>query len=315
MPSKPKYNNDEYRIMITEFFGEIFYLPELSYGTKIQKIRQYVEIILRRILNYPCDNNIEIGNEYTIEKLDKNGFTEPLFRDALEYIRRVGNERTHTKWRKVAEEMEFQDVLDSLFNIYGYLFYKFFKKYPFGSNMAVISAFSCLPPIIRHITLSELYKDEPNNTIIIEKLVLAKLKAFDLETADTWLEKNKDVLIDIYPEFDSEDLKQLILKFGIENAYSIATACQTDLYTACKSKIRSLDKTLDSKPLYKDFETAKAYYKEHGIVEGETPDVAEFNDLMEFVYIGRRTNEIAIARIPEENYLINQIIIYPMQGR
>ncbi len=87
MANHPRYNNEEYKNLITEFFGEIFYLPGLSYGTKVQKLRQYTEIILRRLLNYRCDKNIELGNEYTLDNLDRAGFTEPLFRDSLEKIR------------------------------------------------------------------------------------------------------------------------------------------------------------------------------------------------------------------------------------
>ena len=172
MARGPLYNNNAYRSLIKEFFGDIFYLSELSYGTRVQKLRQYTEIILRRLLNYPCDKNIEIGNDRTIDRLDKDGFTEPLFRDSLEKIRATGNERTHTRYRQVASEEEYLEILDSVFNLYGYLFYRYFKKWPFGTNKEIISSFSCLPPIIRHITLSVLYDDDPSNPDIVEKLVL-----------------------------------------------------------------------------------------------------------------------------------------------
>ena len=311
MANHPRYNNEEYKNLITEFFGEIFYLPGLSYGTKVQKLRQYTEIILRRLLNYRCDKNIELGNEYTLDNLDRAGFTEPLFRDSLEKIRATGNERTHTKYRHIATEAEYQEILDNVFNIYGYLFYKYFKKWPFGNNKAIMSAFSCLPPIIRHIALSALYDDDPQNPDIVDKLVLAKLKAFDKETADAWIEEHKDSLLGMSVSPNSDFLKQLIAAVGEEAAVALAATMPHSMYDACKEKIQTVDTALKSKPLYSDFESAKSYYEQYGIVEGTSQEVAEFNDLMEFVYIGRRKNEIEIAAIPEDNYIISQIVVIP----
>ena len=58
---------------------------------------------------------------------------------------------------------------------------------------------------------------------------------------------------------------------------------------------------------YDSFETALKYYKENGIVEGDTSDVKEFNDLMAFVYIGRKEAEEQIASLDESQYIINSI--------
>lgn len=301
------YNNEEYRSLIIEFFNDSIY-SSTSPGTKIQKIRQYTEIVLRRLLKYPCNKNIEIGNDQTIEKLDSAGFTEPLFRESLENIRKIGNERSHTKWRKTASDEEYQEILNCLLNVYGYLFYKFFKKWPFGTNKSILSAFSCLPPIIRHITLSALYDDEPDNPIIVDRLVLAKFKSIGRKTAEEWLETHKEQLQNLPAfEIDSDDLKQLIDVVGVEAAYNFLSNHLQNVYDACKEKIQKLDDNSYSKPMYSDFETAKSYYEKYGIAEGTSPDVVEFNDLMEFVYIGRRKNEEIIACIPENNYIINQI--------
>ena len=303
------YDNIEYRNLITEFFGDIFYLPGQSYGTRIQKLRQYTEIILRRLLHYPCDKNIEIGNDRTIANLERHGFVEPLFRSSLEVIRSTGNERTHTKYRQSATKEEYLEILNSVFNLYGYLFYRYFKKYPFGKDEEIVSAFSCLPPIIRHITLSALYDDVQDNPYVVEKLVLAKLKAFDKNTADAWIEEHKEGLLRIAVGLDSDNLKALIATFGEEAAITLAATMQEDMYSACKKKISLIDAALDSKPLYSNFETAKRYYEQHGIVSGTSQEVIEFNDLMEFVYIGWRINEAEITAIPEENYIISQIVV------
>lgn len=101
-------------------------------------------------------------------KLNKRGFTEPLFRSSLEIIRINGNERGHSRLTEVTTEDEYKEVLNSVFNLYGDLFYRYFKKWPFGVNTEVMSAFSCLPPIIRHIALSALYDDDLSNPNIVD---------------------------------------------------------------------------------------------------------------------------------------------------
>ena len=50
--------------------------------------------------------------------------------------------------------------------------------------MEVIHHFSLLPPIIRYLTLEYLHNKYPENTMIIDKLSLAILKAFDKEHAE-----------------------------------------------------------------------------------------------------------------------------------
>lgn len=39
--------------------------------------------------------------------------------------------------------------------------------------------------------------------------------------------------------------------------------------------------------LYNDFESAMPFYQEAGIVNGVSPEVKEFNSIMEFLYLGR----------------------------
>lgn len=305
-----KYNNEEYRDLVNEFLGEAFYLPGLSYGTKIQKIRQYTEIIIRRLLNYPCDKNIEIGNTFTQDNLSKCGCNENWFRDALEVIRSGGNERTHTKWRRVAQEEEYERILNALFDLYGYLFYRYFKRYEFGSNPDIVTAFSILPPIIRHITLKALYQDMPSNTWVIEKLTLAKIKSFSIEEASRWVEENKAFLL-LQPAQDLLELKNhLATIMGEEMAAITVAGMPQNMYEFCCSKLKTVGASIAaSGPLYSDFETAKAYYTKHGIVSGSTKPISEFNDLMEFVYMGRREKELQIVQIPEDDYLINQVVI------
>ncbi len=59
---------------------------------------------------------------------------------------------------------------------------------------------------------------------------------------------------------------------------------------------------------YSNFEEALYYYRQYGILSGETKDVIEFNDLMEFVYIGRKACEKEIEKIPECACVLSKVV-------
>lgn len=279
------YNNEEYNDLIKILINDAFYVNGVSYDTRIAQIRKYTEIIIRRLLNYPIKYDLTIGHLNTKKSLDDMGYTEALFKNALKGIQKPGNDRTHTKVTQIATEEEYNKAVENLFDLYGYMFYKFFKNYPFGSNMAIITAFSILPPIIRHITLNELYHDNPNDELIIDKFFMAKIKAFDKARAIQWTEQNKT------------NLEQIINPFS------------GNMYEICQNKAELLGNVLVQKgPLYRDFEEAVIYYKLHGIVEGNSEDVKEFNSLMEFVYIGRKEREREIELVDEAKYLIDRLV-------
>ena len=50
---------------------------------------------------------------------------------------------------------------------------------------------------------------------------------------------------------------------------------------------------------YSDFESAMPYYKQSGLVQGDTEDIKEFNDIMEFLYMGRRERELLCSSIDD----------------
>lgn len=283
--SMSKYNDAEYQSMIDIIFHDSFY-ADVSFDTKIEQIRKYTEIIIRRLLRYDPDKFLTLGHENTIRQLDNKGFTEPFFRNSLEKINSIGSHRTHTQKREPAEKSEYDEVLESLFNLYGYLFYKFFEKFKFGNNLYIVSSFSLLPPIIRHITLEQLFVLDQNNTIVLEKLVLSKLKAFDYENADKWLESNSELLKSIQPNGFKEQKRKLEEIFGEQRAKEIIASAGDNMYVILKNKIGPMKGSIIY-PQYKDFETALFYYHEKGIVPGNSKEINEFNSLMDFVYMGR----------------------------
>ncbi|WP_318066253.1 hypothetical protein [Clostridium boliviensis] len=44
--------------------------------------------------------------------------------------------------------------------------------------------------------------------------------------------------------------------------------------------------------VYNDFEGVLIYYKQYGKVDGEISEVLEFNSIMEFLYLGRKSKAI-----------------------
>ncbi|MBS6194811.1 MAG: hypothetical protein KH828_04455 [Clostridiales bacterium] len=42
---------------------------------------------------------------------------------------------------------------------------------------------------------------------------------------------------------------------------------------------------------YSDFESALPYYRQVGRVQGTAPEIQEFNDIMDFLYMGRKERE------------------------
>ena len=62
------------------------------------------------------------------------------------------------------------------------------------------------------------------------------------------------------------------------------------MYDLCYDEIIRLGGEIEKKGnLYIDFDESIDYYKRGGIVEGETLEIQEFNSIMEFLYLGRKS--------------------------
>lgn len=208
--------------------------------------------------------------------------------NSIETIRKIGNSSTHTTNIKEVTKEEFDTVVESLLNLYAYLLIDYFERHPFGSNPAVMSSFSILPPIIRYITLEQLYEQNPDNIDVIDKLSLATLKAFDQVKAIDWVNSKREKLI--LMNSTTDEFRQGIIEiFGEEIADSILCSTTTNMYESCMKKIYSVSELIETKGLlYHDFESAISSYKESGILRGNNPEIQEFNSIMEFLYLGRR---------------------------
>ena len=280
-----KYTDEAYKEAIAVVVSDIHY-SNASYTSKIANIRRYSEIIIRRLLGYDTEKQLTLGHHVTQDKLRKKGFTEKLLIDAVTSINEDGSDRTHTQVIPIATKEEYEKAVSNLFDLYAYLFVVYFKRNPFGSNHEIMKAFSILPAEIRCSALLCLYDLYPDNIHIVDKLVLAMVKARGLAAADAWIEEHKEHLELLSPEFSSSDFMKLIEKHGVVVASSIATEMTKNMYDTAKEKARIIGATYA--PLYTTMEEALSYYKTSGIIPGSTEEVTEFNELMHFVYLGRK---------------------------
>ncbi len=280
--------NNEYSTLASDLIKDAFYLDDRSKRGAIATIRTYTEIIIRRILNLQKTQKMTIGDHKIKTELRNISNNNKMFMDALEKIQQVGNIATHSQIDKIIGEEEFNKVVDSLMDVYAYLFVNFFDEFEFGSNLEIVSAFSILPPIIRYKALNNLYEKYPDNLMIIDKLSLSILKAFNSEIALNWVEEKKDIL-EIKPTMSKKVGWEIVLKHGYDYFKVIEQNSPKNMYILCKERLINVSQTISNRGLlYDSFETAISLYKERGTVQGVSEDVLKFNSLMEFIYLGRR---------------------------
>lgn len=297
-----EFNNSTYEALVKDLINDAFYLEARSRRGTIATIRQYSEVIVRRILNLSNEDFVTLGNKNILSAIKEQSQNNPLLLSALSIITNIGNKCTHTQSTEGITEEDVNDVINSLFELYSYLLINHFEKYEFGSNMEIVSSFSIIPPIIRYITLKYLNDIYPENIMIIDKLTLAILKAFDKEKAIYWIEQRKETLRNT-PSVSKKAEQELEVKMGKDLA-SFIIAQAPNMYDLCNERIRRVGNMLEQNgKLYDDFEGAIDLYYEKGIVQGDATDVLEFNSIMEFLYLGRksRRNELLQER---DSYLV-----------
>lgn len=283
------FSNQAFKTLVSDLINDAFYGTRSHRGT-IAIIRQYSEIIVRKILDYSNEERVTIGCKNIHKALKEKSNNNPLLMTSINKIQEVGNKCTHTQQIENITDKCVDDCLKSLFNLYAYLLIEYFENYRFGRNVEVMSAFSILPPIIRYIVLDYLYAHQESNLHIIDKLSLATLKAFDKEQAKIWIESKKDKLSRM-SSVSEEGFLSLKQKIGIHSAELIMNDAP-DMYVLCMDRLNTVSSIIEEKGLlYNDFEGAIDLYKEKGILEGETEELIKFNSIMEFLYLGRRPKQ------------------------
>ena len=283
--SENNFNNESYRALVSDLINDAFYLEGTSRRGVIAKIRQYAEVVVRRILDLSPNETVELGNGKLQHKIkEKNN---PLLLRAVKDINKIGSECTHTKSIREISEDDVTNTINRLFDLYASILIEYFTKYEFGTNLQVVSSFSILPPIIRYITLNYLYDKNPNNLMVIDKLALVLLKALNKDAAINWLEERKEVL-EKMQSVSPDAHKAIIEKYGEEYAKLLCENAP-NMYELCVERVNSVANVLDKRGiLYDDFESAITIYQKNGIISGSSPEIKEFISIMEFLYLGRK---------------------------
>ncbi len=283
-----EFNNETFTALVDDLINDAFYNQDGSARGKIATIRQYSEVIIRKILNLSNQEFVTIGNRNIIQQLSEKSDNNQLLLNSLEVIKNDGNDCTHTQKVSIITEDDLNRCIDSLFNLYAYLFVSYFEKYEFGKNDRILKSFSLLPPIIRFIALEFLYKRHKNNITIIDRLTLAILKAFDKKSTLVWIEEEKEHLqgLDTVTKNAYQEMKK---RDGEYLADLIVANSPKNMYVLSKDKISEVSERIEEDgKLYDNFENALPFYKEKGHIIGDTDEIKEFNSIMEFVYLGRK---------------------------
>ena len=303
-----QFNNSEYEAMVKDFLGDTFY-TETSYRGKIATLRSCAEVIVRKLLDLKPKQKMTLGN-FKIEKKIKelpNIPNSDIVLNAIGIINSTGSDYTHTQKTNEATKDEFNNAVNSVMDLLSVLLINYFEKYEFGTKNEVMYSFSILPPIIRYKVLSALYEKYPNNISLIDKLVLSILKAFNTDTAILWVEERKEVLNKL-KTISEKAVNEISENMGSIAAIQIQNALHSNMYELCKYKIFEVGKIIAAKGcLYSNFESALPIYKENGILPGDEPEIVEFNDIMNFLYLGRKENLIDLPK-DSNSYIIMNFI-------
>lgn len=284
------FRNEAYNDLVSDLILDAFYIDRPNRG-KIASIRQYAEVVIRKILDLSESDKVTLGERTIVNKLKELSDDNQFLLSSIDTIRLVGNKCIHTQEIGPITEQDVLNCIDSLFKIYASLFVLYFKKYKFGTNNEVMSAFSILPPIIRYLVLNELYQENSDNLSIIDKLSLVLLKAFDKDKALSWIETRKEKLSQTLP-YTEEWIEYLKNTQGEFVARQIINNAPKNMYVVCIDRISEVEQIIKKNGLlYNNFEQAKQLYLDKGTLAGNEYEILEFNSIMEFVYLGRKMEE------------------------
>ena len=259
-------------------------MQPVSYEAKINRLREYTEAIVHYLLDDTAHKTLTLADSSLQSLLDQKGFTEPMFRDSLDTIRKTRNKYSHTTDINITKD-DYEQVLDSFFNIYAYLFVNFFKQHSYEDCNSARKIFNAIPPIIRFLTFEELDKTDPGNEEIITQFVYAHYLSFDYDQTMSWLEDHKEALSNVYPLFFRNRPRMLASYIEEQKRRGI----HRSLYDRLKDLIRQFDSFRThkgSKNISLSFEEALKFYENRQYASEQTEEATEFNRLMFFVFEG-----------------------------
>lgn len=301
------FDDNEYEKMIGDLINDTFYVNNSKRG-KIKGIRQFSEVLVRKVLNIGSSRMLMLGRlrepGFTSSGLRTGGAKEELDLLSLqrknellaivEDIRPLGNEGTHTGHVEEFTDEELSKVINGLFDLYAFLFIDYFLEFPMIllSPAEVMHDFSLLPPIIRYKVLNYLYKKNPNLQIS-NRLCLAIIKTYGKSEAYRWLDQEKMVLKSLKYPSDIEIMEYTMLR-GEEikpgfYKVNLMLSNYNNVYDLLVDKVKDIRTSInESGKMYSNFEEAKRYYQNNKH-EDSTEELSRLHSLMDFVYLGRKS--------------------------
>ena len=289
------FNIFEYEQMIGDLIHDTFYVGLTKRG-KIKGIRQFSEVIVRKILNIGSDTHFTLGKAEHMEQFKKLSEDRKVYLKAsIEKIRPLGNDGTHTQHTEEFSDAELNQVKDGLFDLYAYLFIDYFLKYPIEllSPQGVLYDFSLLPPIIRFKTLKYFY-DKDANLQIANRYCLSIIKTYGKKQALEWLKLEKSKLLSIpYPT--NEEIREYYIETGLKVSpnkilVNLQLGNYNNVYDLLIDKIED-DRTSmnESGKMYSQFEEVKKHYIKNRS-KNSNKELNDLHEIMDFVYLGRKEN-------------------------
>lgn len=109
-----------------------------------------------------------------------------------------------------------------------------------------------------------------------------------MDGALQFVENEKEFLVAHQMPYSSDDMKFKIMLYGGENITTVMKEMQETIYDYFLREIPKVRLLGEISLPYTTFEAAKKFYLENGIIEGDSPEIIEFNSLMKYRYTGIR---------------------------
>ena len=271
------FNIFEYEQMIGDLIHDTFYVGLTKRG-KIKGIRQFSEVIVRKILNIGSDTHFTLGKAEHMEQFKKLSEDRKVYLKAsIEKIRPLGNDGTHTQHTEEFSDAELNQVKDGLFDLYAYLFIDYFLKYP-----------------IELLSPQGVLYDKDANLQIANRYCLSIIKTYGKKQALEWLKLEKSKLLSIpYPT--NEEIREYYMETGLKVSpnkilVNLQLGNYNNVYDLLIDKIED-DRTSmnESGKMYSQFEEAKKHYIKNRS-KNSNKELNDLHEIMDFVYLGRKEN-------------------------
>lgn len=300
-----KFNNIEYSDLISELIGETNYM-NISNRSKMARMRDFSEIIIRKILNIGNDTPLMLGEiklnspnkiiAQCIQNIDQQ--LKIKFVNSIEKINKMTRNAHHTEQTNKFADSEVQIVEEEIFELISMIFIQFFIdiKVDIYTEPEILFVFSLLPPNIRYKTWHYLYKKDSNNIQVVDKLCLSIIKANSKEDAIDWLKSNKTTIMAIPYPSNQEIHKYKMLHSDKSNPkickVPLDFESYNNIYDLLMDKVNNPKTAINEHgKMYSSFEEAKVHFEQFKIMfSNKSNNLYKLFDLMEFVYIGRKTS-------------------------